>query len=136
MPVSILLITHNGVGAALLDAATKTFGKLPLPASAFSVDYSIDPEQLLPQLQCTAKIADKGEGVLVLTDMLGATPNNLARALQQESVAVIAGLNLPMLMRVMNYSKLSLQQLAQKALSGGREGVCECAQANSTNITK
>lgn len=128
MTVSILLITHNGVGAALLDAATKTFGKLPLPACAISVDYQIDPEQLLPQLRQVAHRLDvNGDGVLVLTDMLGATPSNLAQSLQDDvAIEVVAGLNLPMLFRVMTYPDHNLSQLAQKALSGGRDGVCNC----------
>lgn len=127
MTVSILLITHNGVGAALLDAVKTTFGKLPLHACAISVDYHIDPEKLLPQLQQVAARMDKGNGVLVLTDILGATPSNIAQALQEDdSISIIAGLNLPMLMRVMSYPQLDLIQLAQKALSGGRDGVCAC----------
>jgi PTS system ascorbate-specific IIA component len=127
MPVSILLITHNGVGAALLETVVKTFGVLPTVVQAVSVDYDIDPEKLLPQLRDKAHSMDMGDGVLILTDMLGATPSNLAQLLQNDDhVLVIAGLNLPMLMRVVNYSKLPLIELAQKALTGGRDGICNC----------
>lgn len=128
MPISILLITHNGVGTALLETVTKTFGGvLPTIVRAVSVDYDVDPDTLLPQLHATAASMDVGDGVLVLTDMLGATPSNLAQALQDDDqILVIAGLNLPMLMRVVNYAQLDLITLAQKALSGGRDGVCNC----------
>lgn len=127
MPVSILLITHNGVGTALLETVTKTFGTLPTIVRAVSIDYDVNPDTLLPQLRMIANSMDFGDGVLVLTDMLGATPSNLAQALQdEEQILVLAGLNLPMLMRAVNYACLDLMEVAQKALSGGRDGVCDC----------
>jgi PTS system ascorbate-specific IIA component len=71
---------------------------------------------------------DQGDGVIVLTDMFGSTPSNIATALTRdnEHVTVIAGVNLPMLVRLMNYPRLSMAQLKDKALSGGREGIFSC----------
>jgi len=131
MPVSILLITHNGVGATLLEAATQTYGSLPLPAQVISIDYNADLVVSISQLRQTIKVIDYGEGVLVLTDVLGATPSNLAQAISaDESVYIVAGLNLPMLLSIMEDPKLDLMALAQKALSSGRDGVCQCACSN------
>ena len=66
---------------------------------------------------------DKGQGVLILTDMYGATPSNIACASTTQTVEIVAGLNLPMLIRVLNYPGLSLADLMKKAVSGGREGI-------------
>jgi PTS system ascorbate-specific IIA component len=67
---------------------------------------------------------DQGDGVLVLTDIYGSTPSNIASHLSSRpGVQVVAGLNLPMLLRVLNYARLDLATLAEKAVSGGREGV-------------
>ena len=71
---------------------------------------------------------DQGQGVLVLTDMYGSTPSNIACKLSNGQVRVVAGINLPMLVRVMNYPALNLPQLADKALTGGHEGVISCQQ--------
>ncbi|MBW3546289.1 MAG: hypothetical protein KY428_11955, partial [Bacteroidetes bacterium] len=64
---------------------------------------------------------DSGDGVLVLTDAFGSTPSNIAMRLSRQSgVTVVSGLNLPMLLRVMNYPQLSLEELQiNNALPGG-----------------
>ncbi len=127
MPVALLLITHDRVGEALLSTARKTLDADPLPSQVLSVDWCCEPKQLIQQARQQVAQLDQGEGVLVLTDMYGATPSNVACALSAlPRVKVIAGLNLPMLIRVLNYPGLRLEELAQKALSGGREGIMDC----------
>jgi mannose PTS system EIIA component len=83
---------------------------------------------LLEDAQRRADILDEGDGVLVLTDLYGSTPANLAVALGQrrEHVRVLAGVNLPMLVRALSYAVLDLDQLVDKALDGGRDGVLRC----------
>ena len=131
MSVSILLVTHGQVGQALLDAACKTLGELPLQAHAVSIGYQNDCENLSAELRRCAQLMDEGDGVLVLSDIFGATPCNLAQRIQDdESIEIVAGLNLPMLIRVMNYPDLDLLQLTHKALSGGRDGICCCSTEN------
>ena len=83
----------------------------------------ISHEALAEHARKAAALLDHGAGVLVLTDMYGATPSNIALRLAGAKVRIVTGLNLPMLMRVLNYSQLGLDQLAEKAVSGGREGV-------------
>ncbi len=129
MAVSILLVTHNNLGQSLLDTVITTLGTAPaLSVQAIAVRYDTDPERLLPRLKEVLASCDQGDGVLVLTDMFGSTPSNLSQALKGEGsgVRVVAGLNLPMLIRVLNYPKLSLEELVEKACSGGREGVLDC----------
>lgn len=124
MPVSVLIISHNNVGDALIKAATTTFGELPLPTKTVAVDYRADPAELLPKLQRAVKNIEHGDGILILTDMFGSTPCNIAQALHNESqICIVTGLNLPMLIRVMNYPNLTLSKLAKRALSGGKKGI-------------
>ncbi len=128
MSVSILIVTHRDVGQALLATVKTTFAdQLPLPAKAVSVSSDDDPDQLIPMLKKEVEQLDRGDGILLLTDMFGSTPCNIAKALQESAqVHLVAGLNLPMLIRVMNYPDSSLTELAAKAISGGKEGVYDC----------
>jgi PTS system mannose-specific IIA component len=128
MSVGLLLITHNDLGSALLETATKMLGSCPLLAETLAVTGSADPDLLRAQSRRILEDLHRGgQGVLVLTDMFGSTPANIATGLQQEgTVAVVAGVNLPMLVRVLNYPQLELQALSEKALSGGRDGVISC----------
>jgi len=132
MTVSVLVISHDEIGNALVQAVTKTFEELPLPTTVVNVNSETDPEELLPKLKRLAKNIAQGQGILVLTDIFGATPSNIAQAIQEEeiNVKVVSGLNLPMLVRVMNYAELDLEQLAEKAISGGKEGVIEYGDKN------
>ena len=125
MSVGILLITHSGIGGALLNVAHGTFGQVPLEISHLSVSRDPVPELLIAQAGHLVRKLDAGNGVLVLTDMFGSTPGNIAQGLLQHGyhIRVVAGLNLPMLFRVLNYPNLELTQLAKKAVSGGKDGI-------------
>ncbi|GAB4344678.1 MAG: hypothetical protein Kow006_00940 [Gammaproteobacteria bacterium] len=129
MTVGLLIITHEGIGGALLRTATHTLKRCPLNAAVLEVaqDNRIEPyrqraRDLLAQL-------DHGDGVLVLTDLFGATPGNIASELHDgERVITVTGVNLPMLMRALNYARLPLAELAEKARQGGRDCVFICDQ--------
>lgn len=128
MSVSVLIISHDEIGTALLNTVKQTFGSdLPLSAATAELRSDADPEVLVPKLKQVAKALDQGEGVLILTDLFGSTPSNIAQKLQDLiNVRVVSGLNLPMLIRIMNYPQLNLDQLAEKALTGGQCGIIEC----------
>jgi hypothetical protein len=81
MAVGILLITHPGIGPALIAVATRLLRQLPLKTEAFEVSFDADPESLLPAASAALRRVDEGQGVLVLTDLYGATPSNLAAQL-------------------------------------------------------
>ena len=125
--IGLLIIAHNNIGAELLKTATAMLGMCPIVATVLAVMPDSDPDAVLRKAQhCIAEL-DQGAGVLVLTDMYGSTPSNIATHLANETqVKVIAGINLPMLVRVLNYPQLDLHQLANKALSGGRDGILLC----------
>ena len=78
MAVGILLVTHPGIGTTLLAVATRLLHQLPLKVEAFEVPFDGDPDALLPQASAMLRRVDGGDGVLVLTDLYGATPSNLA----------------------------------------------------------
>ena len=127
MTISVLLITHEDIGNTMLHIAQQTYGELPLPVTSVNVSYDCDPDELLNKLKHFIKEIGINEGILILTDMFGSTPCNLAQNLEAVGhIKVISGLNLPMLIRVLNYPALSLEELAEKAISGGRDGVIDC----------
>ena len=131
MKVSILLITHQGIGRELLSTAHRTFGELPLKIAQLSVSHRAELEDLSVRANKLIQVLDCGAGVLILTDMFGATPSNIAQRIcktLKHKVKIISGLNLPMLIRVLNYSHLDLLQLSKKAVSGGRDGVIESTE--------
>ncbi len=138
MSVSILLITHHGIAAALLNVASTTFGTLSLNVSHLEVSNDPDPDHLIFEASNLVKKLDAGLGVLVLTDMFGSTPSNIAQELQQlnQNVRVVTGLNLPMLFRILNYPHLPLSQLAEKAVSGAKAGVFEQISEGNDDKTK
>lgn len=133
MSIHIILITHDNVGESLLNTAKLTFGELPLPSTAISITHDADPEKVIQQIQSQLKEIKAPEGILILTDIYGSTPSNIAEALQDNhQTRLIAGLNLPMLIKIMNYPHLDLNQLAEKAVLGGRDGIIACQAKVST----
>lgn len=129
MSVTVLLITHEGIGYALLNTVRTMLEDLPLPTTAINVDYDIERDALMGKIQRFVKTVATQDGVLVLTDLYGSTPYHVAASLQHNNnIKVIAGLNLSMLTRIMNYPTLGLDALAQKALSGGKDGIINCSE--------
>ncbi|MCF6235596.1 MAG: PTS fructose transporter subunit IIA [Gammaproteobacteria bacterium] len=125
MSVGLLVIAHNQVGEALLEAASDIFKSSPLSVKVLSVYPRSNFEGLVKKSSQYLQALDTGHGVLVLTDLFGSTPSNIANKLVSETVnsAVIAGVNLPMLIRIFNYSQLELKELAVAAYQGGRNGI-------------
>ncbi len=127
MTIGLLIVTHDNIGAALMESATTTLGMCPMALELLPVTTGCDPDELFRRAVAAVRRLDRGHGVLVLTDMYGSTPSNVANRLSTlDRVAVVAGINLPMLIRVFNYPDLGLEALARKAVSGGREGIFAC----------
>ncbi|OOZ40882.1 PTS fructose transporter subunit IIA [Solemya pervernicosa gill symbiont] len=125
--VGLLLITHNRTGNELLSTARTMLGNLPMPCYALAIDRDDDPEQIICGAHATIAELDQGDGLLILTDIYGSTPSNIANRLAVDIEArVVSGVNLPMVIRVLNYSDLNLQMLTEKAVSGGQDGVIRC----------
>lgn len=128
MSVGLLVITHGEIGQAMLNTAQAMLAGLPLQAEVLSVTNQCDPEVVTRNVEEAVTRLNQGDGVLVLTDIYGATPSNIAMKVRNDEVRVMvmSGVNLPMLVRVLNYPDLSIEQLLEKALSGGRDGIFRC----------
>jgi PTS system ascorbate-specific IIA component len=101
-------------------------GRRPLYLRQLGVTVHDDPEAILPVAEDLIRFLDQGEGVLVMTDIYGATPSNIAaRLLTPGRVEGVSGVNLPMLIRALNYREGAerVSDLADKALDGAAEGI-------------
>ncbi|HET7930531.1 MAG TPA: PTS fructose IIA subunit family protein [Rhodanobacteraceae bacterium] len=125
-PAGILLLTHEEIGRALIAAAQHVMPRLPCQLDALEVGANDDPDTLLDAAARAARALDHGGGVLVLADLYGGTPCNIANKLTARGLRArcVSGLNLPMLLRVLNYVDKPLDELAEVAASGGRSGIC------------
>ena len=122
--IGILLITHGTFGESLIQNVCHVLNKRPPLIGQFGVAAQDDPLDILPMAKLLLGKVDGGAGVLIMTDILGATPSNLAlKLLEPGRVEGIAGVNLPMLLRVLTYRKNPMETLVQKAISGGHDGI-------------
>ena len=122
--IGILLITHGTLGESLIHCASHVLNKRPPRLKQLSITAQDDPYNLLPQARNLVKELDDGDGVLILTDMYGGSPANIgAKLITPGKVEGVAGVNLPMLIRVLTYRDKSLQTIITKAVSGGCDGV-------------
>jgi PTS system mannose-specific IIA component len=122
--IGILIITHGTLGESLIHCASHVLNKRPLRLKQLGVTAQDDPMLLLPQARTLIKELDAGEGVLILSDMYGGTPSNIAAKLVTPGkIEAVAGVSLPMLIRVLTYRDRDLQTIVTKAISGGCEGV-------------
>jgi PTS system ascorbate-specific IIA component len=132
--IGILVVSHGAFGESLIHSASHVLGKRPLYLRQLGVTVHDDPEAILPVAEDLVRYLDQGEGVLVLADIYGATPSNIAaRLLRPGRVEGIAGVNLPMLIRALTYRESPLAELVQKALAGGSEGITRMAHACSND---
>ena len=127
MAVGILLVSHNQIGVEMINTARQMLSCHSLPTKVISISIQDNTDYIRGQLQQTLQEIDQGNGILILTDMFGSTPSNIACDVsERHDIRIVSGLNLPMLIRVLNYPTLSLEQLEEKALSGGQEGIARC----------
>lgn len=125
MSVGILLLTHEAMGTALIATARHILGRVPPALDAFAIPPGSDVDAALRDAAARVRALDTGAGVLVLTDVYGATPSNIAEKMGGLGLDIrrVSGLNLPMLLRVLNYPEQALAELAQTAAGGGRAGI-------------
>ncbi len=126
MSVGLLVITHDGIGPALLGTTSLMLGGCPLQSKLLMASKDSDPDDLRRQAEEFVEALDSGDGVLILTDLYGSTPSNVALGLaENHETRAVSGINLSMLIRVLNYPELGLDDLAEKARSGGQDGIQE-----------
>ena len=131
MSVGLLPVTHDDIGAQMSRVASAIHRHSIEPVALVSTLSDLRPENLgehADRVREAMLMRDSGDGVLALTDAYGTTPDNPARYFAAAAGArVVSGINLPMLLRVLNYAQQPLEELGRTALAGGREGVCRAA---------
>jgi mannose PTS system EIIA component len=122
--IGVLIVTHGDIGTSLLTSANQILGGAQQQVATLSVWRADDIDDLVLRARDLIEALDAGDGVLVLTDIFGATPGNVvSRLLADGRVEGVSGASLPMLLRVLTGRNGSLTAAVQRALSGGAEGV-------------
>lgn len=126
----VVLVTHVDYGAGLLRAAEIILGPLG-DCSSIQVDAGLNVEETVARLKEAAGLLDKGNGVIILTDMFGGTPTNLSLSLLGKGngpIEVVTGVNLPMLLKVFESRHLELAELADLAMDAGGKGIVSASK--------
>ena len=127
--IGVLIVTHGEIGTALLNSASQILGGDPAQVATLSVWRQDDPDDLVLRARELVEGIDAGDGVLILTDIFGATPGNVvSRLLQDGHVEGVSGVSLPMLLRVLSSRDGSLSASVKRAISGGADGVVHMNQ--------
>ncbi|MCX7164477.1 MAG: PTS fructose transporter subunit IIA [Betaproteobacteria bacterium] len=122
--IGIFLLTHATYGESLIQCACHVLNKRPAQVAQLGLTAQDDPLDSLPLARDMLKLVDSGRGVLILTDIYGATPANLAmKLLEPGRIEGIAGANLPMLLRAIASRDQEMATLLTRTLAGGRDGV-------------
>ena len=122
--IGLFLITHTSYGESLIQCACHVLNRRPPQIVQLGISAQDDPLDVLPLAQNLLSLVDSGEGVLVMTDIYGATPANIAmKLLEAGRIEGIAGVNLPMLLRALTYRDKDMETLLARATTGGRDGI-------------
>ena len=122
--IGVVVVTHGQLATELLNAAETIVGELPRFA-AVSIGWHDDVEQAREEIARAIARLDAPDGVIVLTDMFGGTPSNLAITLIEEGrVEVVTGVNLPMLIKLAGLRQASdLREVARRIREDGRTAI-------------
>ena len=124
MSVGIVIVTHGKTGESLIQEAGFVLGKAMDDILFVEFNRSEDLSDSISEIRTSIAKADSGNGVVVLTDLMGASPSNLvADVLEEYRAVMVTGVNLGMLIRVCNYREKSLELVARMAVEGGRRAV-------------
>jgi mannose PTS system EIIA component len=127
----ILIIAHAPLAHALRSCAVHVFPDCEAALAAIDVQPNLPPEESLAMARIAMeqlRRSGRNTGVLVLTDMFGATPSNVAQKLVDGvSSRLITGVNLPMLLRAVSYRQEPIEALVSRAVVGGTQGVMQVA---------
>ena len=122
--IGVLIVSHGDIGTSLLTSASQILGEPPAQVATLSVWRADDIDDLVLRARELMEGLDSGDGVLVLTDIFGATPGNVvSRLLEDGRIEGVSGVSLPMLLRVLTGRNGSLAAAVKRALSGGTEGL-------------
>jgi len=134
MTTGVLLVTHQGIGSTMLQVARQIMNTSLDHVDYLEVGFDADTIELAQALENRLSRVEQGAGVLILSDLIGATPCNLASNPAHQNTVVVTGLNLPMLIRVYNYRERPLQELARIAQEGAQNGIFQLSHDNCINM--
>lgn len=124
MSVALLLVTHKHIGNDMLMITSSILNDELNNTACVEIPMDADIESMKNRVARTLATLSTDEGILILTDSFGSTPCNIANAfLDNKNSSLVSGLNLPMLIRIMNYRSLPLAELEQVAVEGGKQGI-------------
>ena len=137
--IGIVVVAHFGLGEKFVDAATQIAGKESDHIVAVTIDHQKDVQAINQDIANAIKQVNHDDGVLILTDMFGGTPCNMSLPfLKEGKVEVITGLNLPMLIEVIDskHNGQSLSEFAQSLLTLGQKNICMAGDILSKKPTE
>ncbi len=122
--IGFLVVTHGRLGAELINTAEFILGSIE-NSTSISIDGRGSPDSMMADIEKAIKSLDKGQGVVILTDMFGGTPSNLSLSfLEEDKVEVLTGVNLPMIIKLaQSRDKLGISELAQQIGEYGRKSI-------------
>ena len=130
MSVNILIISDGDIGTSLISTAKQMIGHSTLKIKALNANIDLDAnieatlDELYTKASSLVKEIDQGDGVLILTDLFGSTPSNIARRLyKKNNISIVTGVNLSMVIRILNSPDLNLEAITARACSGGIDGI-------------
>ncbi len=127
MSVSFIILTHRDIGQQMVNVVEETLGVKCPSMTALSIYPNQSIEQSIGQVDLHRAAFDEGDGMIIFTDLYGATPGNIAcQLLELPSIKVITGVNLPMLLKAQSYAELPLDELVEKVIEGGKQGIILC----------
>jgi len=126
--IGLVVVCHEDMGAELVKAAEMIVGKIAAVATV-SVKQESAPELLRDEIQTAIKRVDRNKGVMLLTDMFGGTPSNIALAFLGDTIEVVTGVNLSMLIKFANHrEEKSLQELAKLVQEAAQKSIVIASQ--------
>lgn len=124
MSVAILLVTHNNIASSMMEIASSVVNDTPVNYAYVEIPMDAPVDDMATEIETRINQLDTSNGLLVITDMYGGTPSNIAKQFTTgENTRMISGLNLPMLIRTMNYRDLPLSELTEKIAAGGQQSI-------------
>jgi PTS system mannose-specific IIA component len=122
--ISLIILAEQDMARGLLSAIEHVLGCHPPLLDIQPIDYHQSQEALAQTLAVRIRKIDQGDGVLILADVYGSSHTNAAMQLVQPGrIELVSGVNVPMLLRVLSYRHLGMEELLGKAVSGGAEGI-------------
>lgn len=126
MSVALLLVSHKGIASNLLNTAASIVNNKPVNMAYVEVPMDAPIDIMRQNIQKKLDQFDKNKDVLILTDIYGGTPSNLASCfISNTNTRLISGLNLAMIIKAINYRSLPLTELVEKIIQGGRQSIAQ-----------